>query len=163
MNEELDFIIPEATPADIEVLVEFRCQLQDFITELNPNLFGLTAGWEEKKRDQYTGIIDDPKKHLILACSGAGIPIGIGLASIVEHPDFVPPQFGYVDDLWVAPEFRRSGVGGRIVESLLKFFEDQGIDHITLNYVVGNPEAERFWKKLGFNPVVVAANRSPKT
>tara|TARA_B100000676_G_C17872719_1_gene729518 strand:- start:701 stop:862 length:162 start_codon:yes stop_codon:yes gene_type:complete len=42
-------------------------------------------------------------------------------------------------------------------------FEDQGIDHITLNYVVGNPQAERFWKKLGFNLVVVAANRSPKT
>ena len=35
-------------------------------------------------------------------------------------------------------------------------------DHITLNYVVGNPEAEQFRVKLSFEPVVVAANKSPK-
>ena len=87
----------------------------------------------------------------------------MGLASIVSHPDFVPPEFGYIDDIWVAPEFRRTGVGTRIVEQLMRFLSQNDIDHVTLNYVVGNPDAERFWLKRGFEPVVVAANRSPES
>lgn len=163
MTEAAELNIREATADDIDSLVEFRRLLQDFMTELNPNLFGLAPGWEEKKRDQYTNTIDDPQKHLIVACVGADPPIGMGLASIVSHPDFVPPQFGYVDDIWISPEFRRVGVGTRIVEHLMDFFGENGIDHITLNYVVGNPDAERFWLKRGFEPVVTAANRSPKS
>ena len=62
----------------------------------------------------------------------------------------------------MAPDSRKSGVGSRIVDSLMAFFDTMGVDHITLNYVVGNPEAERFWLKRGFEPVVVAANKSPK-
>ena len=62
----------------------------------------------------------------------------------------------------MAPDIRRTGVGSRIVESLMQYFDTMGVDHITLNYVVGNPEAEKFWLKRGFEPVVVAANKSPK-
>ena len=162
MTEAPELTIREATTDDIEVLVEFRRLLQNFMTELNPNLFGLAPGWEAKKREQYATTIGDPQKHLIVACVNDGVPVGMGLASIVAHPDFLPPQFGYVDDVWVAPEVRRTGVGSRIVDSLMQFFSEKGVDHITLNYVVGNPEAERFWLKRGFEPVVVAANKSPK-
>ena len=162
MTEIPKLIIREATKDDIEVLVEFRRLLQTFMTELNPNLFGLAPGWEGKKRKQYATTIGDPQKYLIVACLGANAPVGMGLASIVAHPDFLPPQFGYVDDIWVAPDSRKSGVGSRIVDSLMAFFDTMGVDHITLNYVVGNPEAERFWLKRGFEPVVVAANKSPK-
>ena len=162
MTEIPKLIIREATKDDIEVLVEFRPLLQTFMTELNPNLFGLAPGWEGKKREQYATTIGDPQKYLIVACLGANAPVGMGLASIVAHPDFLPPQFGYVDDIWVAPDSRKSGVGSRIVDSLMAFFDTMGVDHITPNYVVGNPEAERFWLKRGFEPVVVAANKSPK-
>jgi GNAT superfamily N-acetyltransferase len=44
----------------------------------------------------------------------------------------------------VAPDIRRTGVGSRIVESLMQYFDTMGVDHITLNYVMGNPEAEKF-------------------
>ena len=162
MTEIPKLIIREATKDDIEVLVEFRRLLQTFMTELNPNLFGLAPGWEGKKREQYATTIGDPQKYLIVACLGANAPVGMGLASIVAHPDFLPPQFGYVDDIWVAPDSRKSGVGSRIADSLMAFFDLMGVDHITLNYVVGNPEAEQFWLKRGFEPVVVAANKSPK-
>ena len=119
MTEIPKLIIREATKDDIEVLVEFRPLLQTFMTELNPNLFGLAPGWEGKKREQYATTIGDPQKYLIVACLGANAPVGMGLASIVAHPDFLPPQFGYVDDIWVAPDSRKSGVGSRIVDSLM--------------------------------------------
>jgi ribosomal protein S18 acetylase RimI-like enzyme len=114
------------------------------MTELNPNLFGLAPGWEAKKREQYAATFGDPQKRLVVACLNEGAPVGMGLASVVGHPDFLPPQFGYVDDIWVAPDFRRTGVGSRIVESLMQYFDTMGVDHITLNYVMGNPEAEKF-------------------
>jgi len=53
MTETPELTIREATSNDIEALVEFRHLLQTFMTELNPNLFGLGLGWEGKKREQY--------------------------------------------------------------------------------------------------------------
>jgi len=41
MTETPELTIREATSNDIEALVEFRRLLQTFMTELNPNLFGL--------------------------------------------------------------------------------------------------------------------------
>lgn len=54
---------------------------------------------------------------------------------------------GYIQDLVVHPEFRRSGVGRRIVEALVSWAQKAGLLWVG---VVAEPGAEGFYRSLGF-------------
>ena len=44
-----------------------------------------------------------------------------------------------------------------MVEALCRFFDSEGVEEVTLRYVVGNTVAEQFWTKLSFKPVLMTA------
>ena len=45
---------------------------------------------------------------------------------------------------------QKTGVGSCIIEELGTFLRGEGISGIRLCWVIGNPQAEHFWKKNGF-------------
>lgn len=53
----------------------------------------------------------------------------------------------YIQDVVVAPAFRRRGVGGAIVRTLVAELRRRGVDWIGL---VGEPGTEAFYRSLGF-------------
>ena len=54
---------------------------------------------------------------------------------------------GYIQDLVVLPEFRKSGVGKEIVSALVKQCIQSGITWIAL---IAEPDTEKFYLPLGF-------------
>ena len=52
----------------------------------------------------------------------------------------------YIQDVVVAPEFRRQGIGGAIVKTLAAELHRQGVEWIGL---VGAPGTEKFYRDLG--------------
>jgi ribosomal protein S18 acetylase RimI-like enzyme len=81
----------------------------------------------------------------------------MGAGKIWIHADYLPPRSGEFIDIWVDPEHRRRGLAGRMIASLLRFFQTHGIEFLAVNYVEGNALAEALWRKLEFKPVVVTA------
>lgn len=57
---------------------------------------------------------------------------------------------GYIQDLVILPEFRKSGVGKRIVSALVDRCLQSGITWIGL---IAEPETEKFYRQLGFQPM----------
>ena len=53
----------------------------------------------------------------------------------------------YIQDVVVAPDFRKQGIGGKIVRQLVAELQSRGIDWIGL---VGVPGTEKFYASLGF-------------
>ena len=53
----------------------------------------------------------------------------------------------YIQDVVVAPDFRKQGIGGKIVKQLVAELQSRGIDWIGL---VGVPGTEKFYASLGF-------------
>ena len=53
----------------------------------------------------------------------------------------------YIQDVVVHPDFRKQGIGGKIVKFLVAELERHGIDWIAL---VGEPGTEKFYSNLGF-------------
>jgi len=53
---------------------------------------------------------------------------------------------GYVQDVVVAPEFRKQGIGGKLVKSVIAAGRRAGVDWIG---IVGVPGSERFYQSLG--------------
>lgn len=57
---------------------------------------------------------------------------------------------GYIQDLVVLPEYRKNGIGTRIVSALVKKCAESGISWIGL---IAEPGTENFYLPFGFHPM----------
>jgi GNAT superfamily N-acetyltransferase len=60
--------------------------------------------------------------------------------------------------MYVVKELRRKGVGRRLVKELCKFFKSNKVEDLTVRYIIGNKEAEGFWRKLGFESIITTSS-----
>jgi ribosomal protein S18 acetylase RimI-like enzyme len=60
------------------------------------------------------------------------------------------PERRYIEAVWVAPEFRRLGVGRRLVRWLIDRERKSGIREILLWVIDGNVYARSFYFRMGF-------------
>lgn len=89
--------------------------------------------------------------YRILVAEAKGRLVGYIIGTINSSPPvLLPPQFGFVSDICVAPEWRRSGVGRRLYETLQGWFKEQSLTAIQLNVAQRNPVAQAFWEGMGF-------------
>jgi GNAT superfamily N-acetyltransferase len=64
--------------------------------------------------------------------------------------------------MYVVKQSRRKGVGTCLMKELLKFFSLNKAEDLTVRYVIGNKEAEEFWRKLGFESIITTSSTYPK-
>jgi ribosomal protein S18 acetylase RimI-like enzyme len=56
----------------------------------------------------------------------------------------------YLEYLWVAREFRRSGAGSRLLRTVLDRLRDSGVHTVWLYILDGNEDARRLYQSFGF-------------
>ena len=57
---------------------------------------------------------------------------------------------GYIYHTAVAEQYKRQGIGRRLVESSLKALSEEGINKVALLVFNRNEGAKKFWEKMGF-------------
>jgi len=62
---------------------------------------------------------------------------------------------GHVISIAVRPEWRRRGIGAKLMEVLLNAFKDKGLKKAVLEVAISNEEAVNFYKRLGFKVVTL--------
>lgn len=73
----------------------------------------------------------------------------IGLLGVTREKA-MPEQECYLEYLWVAPEFRRLGVGSLLLRTVLDRLRKSGVHTVWLYILNGNHAAMRFYQKFGF-------------
>lgn len=87
-----------------------------------------------------------------------GSLIGMAIGRVQHHDGFVLRRSGKIDDVWVYPPYRRGGVCHSLIAGLARHFRKHRVGLATLVYALGNKEAEKTWKRLGFMSVLVSAS-----
>ncbi len=64
-------------------------------------------------------------------------------------PVLLPPAYGLVSDICVAPAWRQQGIGRRLFEALKGWFKEKGLSEIQLNVAHGNHVSQAFWRAVG--------------
>lgn len=92
---------------------------------------------------------DDPAEFLSPALAGSTVAAGafangklIGFARALSDGC----SDAYIQDVVVSPEFRKQGIGGKLIRFLETELRRKGVDWIAL---VGEPGTESFYAKLG--------------
>jgi len=57
---------------------------------------------------------------------------------------------GWVTDICVAPDWRRTGVGDKLFAALCVWFRRHGLTVVQLNVAALNPASQAFWRAQGF-------------
>ncbi|MBC7249567.1 MAG: GNAT family N-acetyltransferase [Anaerolineae bacterium] len=88
--------------------------------------------------------------NCVLVAEAGGQIVGYIVGMMRENPPvLLPPRYGFVSDICVAPEWRRHGVGRRMFAALREWFRQQGADHIELRVAHNNPASQAFWRAVG--------------
>lgn len=88
--------------------------------------------------------------HCWRVVEAGGRLVGFGLIYLL-NPRTEPPG-AYVHWAFVEEEYRRHGVGKKLLDELLGWAKHQGAGRVELQFIDGNVAAERFWTKMGFRP-----------
>ena len=102
------------------------------------------------------------RNAVLLATEGAdGRPTGFLHGTLRPSPDFVVGgRFGYVSHVFVHPDARGEGVGGRLVAAFETWVQDKGGEAVELEIVVGNEVARSFWERVGYGSELVLARKA---
>lgn len=160
MKTSTDYYVREAGDEDIPVLVDFLIKLGLHVSGAERKTLSEDA--EQRLQTFLREYIEHPEKHLVVACSGAGELVAMGNIQIWHSPNLWeeaedPEQSGFIDDLWVEPAHRQRGIMTLVLDELVRFAEDRGIEELVLEYALSNQEAAGAWQRLGFTPTGVRA------
>ena len=145
-----------ASLTDVEKIVELRLLLQQHAERSNPSIWRLTGGGEKLLKQKVENDFMDSTVRVVVAELDGGI-VGFIRGETVQRDDYVPKSVGSISLIYVTERFRRKGIGTCLVRKLCEFFSLTKVEHVTLRYIIGNKEAEQFWKKIGFEPLIITA------
>jgi aminoglycoside 6'-N-acetyltransferase I len=57
---------------------------------------------------------------------------------------------GYIEAIYLVPEFRGLGLGGVLIEALGQWFASKGCRDMATDTEIDNEDAQEFWSELGF-------------
>jgi len=151
------FTIRRAGSSDVERIVELGLLLQEHVERLSPMIWRITEeGKKLIKQKVETDLMDS--NILVLLAEADGEVIGYVRGEVTSRSDHVPRTVGHVSLMYVVKQFRRKGVGRRLMKELCKFFSSNKVETLTVRYIIGNREAEGFWRKLRFESIIMTGS-----
>jgi len=72
-----------------------------------------------------------------------------------EIPIYRLKEFGFIQDLWVEPEYRHTGIARQMVLLTVERFKQMGVKQIRLDTAAANDAARRLFSGCGFRPSTI--------
>ena len=145
---------------DLDRLEILLLALQDHLEAANPTLWQKSEGARRGLRAQIANRLQAGDSMTLVAEHIDDGVVGVINGRVVRNTRYLPSQAGTIDQAFVRADHRRCGVGSALVAAICSFFSDQGVEDLSLRYVVGNQEAAAFWTALGFEPRIMIAGAS---
>ena len=141
--------VRKARQADVTAIGILFCEYVDFHARYDPS-------YKRSRNAQrnFSKIISSQitnRNALVLVAVEKRKTVGFLHASIAHKPPvFELEKFGSINDLAVAQDCRRSGIGTALYKSCLEWFRGKNITRIESGVTTSNPVSNRFWKKMGY-------------
>ena len=166
-NPPRDHTIRAAREGDIPAILAMASRLIDLHVAMDPHRYVRTpdvmdryAAWlPERMRDPLgfvlvAGTTCNAGTHTHLAYCVGGVDDAI--------PVYWSPRCGWIIDLWVEPEHRRSGLASALVDEAVGRFRAAGIDQVRAETAASNDTVRAMLTHRGFRVASVEMIRHPE-
>ncbi len=152
-----DYNIQEAKATDADLIASLW-QCIDECTPTRP-FGGDTSSKIERAKEIITHAIQSSSAHILVAKSDKSI-IGTITGHIYERPAVQLSAVGVIYSLWVAPEYRKQGVGQTLVDTIEQRLIVMGAQAFQVGWDTVNEYAGEWWQKRGYNPYETIASKN---
>ena len=153
-------MVRQAVDDDLDSLFRMSLELQDHVETSNPKIWRLSKSGRESIRIEIADALHDDNTMIFVAVNEDNT-VGMAIGQILRKEKMKVKMVGAINRVIVKKGWRRKGIGLKLVAALSNFFNENGVEDITLRYIIGNSEAEAFWEGLGFEPRIKIANVTP--
>lgn len=137
-----------ATPQDAPVLVELWAELR----ELSGRQVSLPSVEAVVARLQR--VAEDPDSRVVVAVCDESV-VGLAVYALGVVSSLVEATAVSITYLHVRRGERRRGIGAALVAAAAAFADERGADNVVVNVLPQLREANRYYARLGFGPLVV--------
>ncbi len=96
----------------------------------------------------------------VLVAEVDGKIVGHCVGAIQEYPPvYVKTKFGYFQDIAVAEDCRRRGIGSELVKEMQVWFKEHGVSRIELDVTATNEVSQGFWSAAGFSDFMIRKSK----
>jgi GNAT superfamily N-acetyltransferase len=146
-----------ATVVDLPALLGLAQELHDQPLPATEGKRGrsLPAIARETLESRFRDVLADPDRHLVVAVAEDDAPLGMALFSVGPTNPLLDLPALHVSHVVVGDGNRRRGAGKALVAAAAACADERGLDQVVVSINPGSREANRFFARLGFAPVVV--------
>ncbi len=141
--------IISATDTHIPEIVELWKEFMDHHKDIDPRFpvrKDAYVEWEKHLR----GLMKSEDNQILVALDSSYI-VGYSIAQISRYaPLWERETYGTISDLAVKSDYRRKGIGEKMLAKIYQWFESRNIGRIELSVAARNQVGYSFWKKHGF-------------
>ncbi|RFA93928.1 GNAT family N-acetyltransferase [Pyrobaculum aerophilum] len=144
-------VIRLATKEDLDSAVQLVVRLKRLNAEFDPML-EVIPDIEQAARKYLENALNSPSSVLLVAAEGSKV-VGL-LKGDVEDRIFYKPRYaGVIKEFYILPEYRRKGIGKRLMMEGVEQLRKKGAEIIMASFPALNEIAINFYKKMGFRPI----------
>ena len=122
-----------------ELWTEFEAEL--------PEPDYLRESWE----DAWTDLAQTVREGVALIAEEEGRALGFVFCALGDRGR----RTAHVTDIYVRPDARNKGIGRALLGGILDPARSAGLEHVSLEVLIGNSDARRLYERLGFTPMDV--------
>lgn len=144
--------IRRATPADAEALTELFSRMYILNSEFDP-LLKTPDNIRDNVKANISKELEDSKNKLIYVYEEGGTIYAAIKVSLVDRKFYEPRNVAMIEEFYVHPSRRRSGLGRLMIEHLEEELRKIGITMLVARFPSKNLIASSFYVKNGFREI----------
>ena len=138
--------IRKASPNDLSVIVDYRIVMfQTFVKESYDweavRNFEVKYFQEKMQANQFAAWVAETTEGAIIATAA------VSFYETAPKPWNLESKYAFISSMYTEPEYRRQGIGGRLLKEALDFSRSKGITHATLH---ASQSGKSLYESFGF-------------
>jgi len=142
-----------AAVADLPALLSLGDQL--LAVDLGGRVRGAPAAARASQEQRYLEAIDDLDRHLVVVVDERDEVIAMAMLTVSSVNALVDMPAAHLTHSVVSDGHKKRGAGKALVAAAASFAEQRGLDQLVVSVHPGSRDANRFFARLGFAPLVV--------
>lgn len=139
--------VRRADAGDLDVVVRFAA--------LGGGVRAVRGRRPDALTDRCARLLGDERHRVLLAVGEDGAVLGTAVVGTDPLSGLLDPPSVYLSHLLVAPEHRKRGAGRALVSAAAAYADEVGVDSVVVGVTPSGREANRFFARLGFAPLVI--------